>query len=357
MTTQLTTDQLTTAPPDEGTPVARHQASDGEHGIPAPKRPEGSVSLNGHPDQRVFTVCGDAGEFGATTVERTSTEPQTSTVCGDAGEFGATTVERTSTEPQTFTVFGDAGEFGATPVERTSTEPQTSTVFGDARELGVPAIELPESHALNTRLQMSATELLEAIPTAAIPAVFFDPQYRGVLDQLSYGNEGKKRGRQRAALAQMPEEDITEIIAAIDRVLISSGHLFLWMDKFHLCTGFTPWLNGTSLEVVDLVTWHKMRIGMGYRTRRCSEYLVVLQKTPRRAKGVWSVHNIPDVWQEQTERNGGHPHRKPLKLQSELITAVTNPGDIVVDPAAGSFSVMEAAQQRGRNFLGCDLVV
>jgi site-specific DNA-methyltransferase (adenine-specific) len=38
-----------------------------------------------------------------------------------------------------------------------------------------------------------------------------------------------------------------------------------------------------------------------------------------------------------------------------LIGAVTQPGDLVVDPAAGSFVVMRAADQLGRNFIGCDL--
>ena len=93
---------------------------------------------------------------------------------------------------------------------------------------------------------------------------------------------------------------------------------------------------------------------MGYRTRRYSEYLIVLQKKPKRAKGVWKVHNIPDIWTEKVKNvTGVHP--KPIGLQGELIEAVTNSGDIVVDPAAGSFSILEACQTRGRNFLGCDL--
>jgi len=105
---------------------------------------------------------------------------------------------------------------------------------------------------------------------------------------------------------------------------------------------------------VDMVTWHKKRIGMGYRTRRASEHLVVLQKTPRKAKGVWKVHTIPDVWSESApSRRGVHP--KPVGLQSALIEAVSNPGDVVIDPAAGSFSVMEACRQTGRTFLGCDI--
>ena len=42
---------------------------------------------------------------------------------------------------------------------------------------------------------------------------------------------------------------------------------------------------------------------------------------------------------------------------ARLIGAVTEPGDLVVDPAAGSFGVMRAARRLERNFSGCDLVV
>lgn len=43
-----------------------------------------------------------------------------------------------------------------------------------------------------------------------------------------------------------------------------------------------------------------------------------------------------------------------MNLQARLITAVTDPSDVVLDPAAGSYSVMTAAHQVGRQFLGCD---
>jgi len=38
-----------------------------------------------------------------------------------------------------------------------------------------------------------------------------------------------------------------------------------------------------------------------------------------------------------------------------LIGAVTRPGDLIIDPAAGSFVVMHAAHALSRNFVGCDL--
>ena len=82
-------------------------------------------------------------------------------------------------------------------------------------------------------------------------AHFLIHNYRGVLDYLGYGNEGKYRGQKRCALTQMDNIIICSFIREIDRVLIGSGHLFLWVDKFHLAMGIREWIVGTSLDIVD----------------------------------------------------------------------------------------------------------
>ena len=245
-----------------------------------------------------------------------------------------------------------------------------ATVFSSERTVRTPPPSLPEALKPNSRLQMDGLDFLSLLSPNSIPVAFLDPQYRGVLEKLAYGNEGKERGRRRCALKQMTESKIGSFVRGIDLALIPSGHLFLWVDKFHLCQGVRPWFDGTSLDIVDLVTWDKGTLGMGYRTRRRAEYCVVLQKQPRKAKGVWKVHNIPDVITEDASISNQenlpevfpervsrreHPHAKPINLQGELLAAVSNEGDYVIDPAAGSFSVMEAAQTHRRNFLGCDL--
>ena len=207
---------------------------------------------------------------------------------------------------------------------------------------------------LNQRNQCDGRELLAALAPESIPLCIFDPQYRGLLDNMRYGNEGVSRGRGRSGLLQMSEQTIGEFISGITFALIPSGHPFLWTDKFHLCTGVGTWVGDCGLEVVDLVTWNKDRIGMGYRTRRVGEYLLIMQKPPKRAEGVWQSDDIPDVVTEKVERVG-NVHPKPVDLQARLIEAVTNPGDVVLDPAAGSYSVMTAAHQVGRQFLGCDI--
>ena len=241
------------------------------------------------------------------------------------------------------------------PVKSNSRKMATVSVISSEKRKTKPLkIKLAQNIHFNERLKMDGIKFLSQLPEARVSVAFFDPQYRGVLDKLKYGNEGKSRGKARSDLPQMKEETIQKFIIGINRILAPSGHLFLWMDKFHLCTGFSNWFKGTRLHVVDLITWNKKRMGMGYRTRRMSEYIVVLQKEPRRAKNVWTVRTIPDIWEEQVKRNG-HTHSKPIGLQEKLIEAVSHVGDIVVDPAAGSFSVMEACKLTDRHFLGCDI--
>lgn len=207
---------------------------------------------------------------------------------------------------------------------------------------------------LNYRNIIDGIELLKQIEDNSLKAIFFDPQYRGVLDKLSYGNEGKKRGKDRSSLNQMSEEIILSFLTEIERVLKPSGYLFLWVDKFHLVEGITSWFSTLqNITPVDLITWNKQKIGMGYRTRRKSEYLVILQKNPKLAKSTWIIHNIPDVWDEKVKKN--HPHSKPIELQKQLIMAVTNEGDYVCDPASGGYSVFVACQETNRNFIGGDI--
>ncbi len=236
----------------------------------------------------------------------------------------------------------------------TTMDTLTATVFSGQRTVHAPPLPLPDALKPNTRLKMDGLDFLSMLPANGVPVAFLDPQYRGVLEKLSYGNEGKDRGKRRCALEQMTEAMIGRFVRGIDSALIPSGHLFLWVDKFHLCQGVRPWFDGTSLDIVDLVTWDKGTFGMGYRTRRRAEYCIVLQKQPRKAKGVWKIHNIPDVKQEPVSQRH-HPHTKPVDLQGELMSAVSHEGDFVIDPAAGSFSVLQSAQIRKRTFLGCDL--
>src|SRR5262249_25269210 len=132
-----------------------------------------------------------------------------------------------------------------------------------------------------------------------------------------------------------------------------SGYLMQWADVFNVCEAHHHRIANT-LPGVDLIAWDNLRIGNGYRSRRRGSYLLVLQKPPLAARQTWTDHAIPDRWVGKVDRSR-HPHIKPIGLIKRLIGAVTEPGDPIVDPAAGSFAVMHAAHALGREFIGCDL--
>lgn len=208
----------------------------------------------------------------------------------------------------------------------------------------------------NTRQRMSGHALLRQMPADCARLAFLDPQYRGVLDHLDFGNEGARQIK-RAVLPQMTDRDIASLIEEIERVLRPSGHLMLWIDKFMLGTGrhlgLLRW--APEIQVVDVIAWCKGRPGMGRRARCMTEYLVIAQKRPIRARGCWTDHGIGDCWTEAHDR-GRHPHAKPHQLVERLIRATTRRGDLVIDPCAGGYGVMDACLASGREFCGCDLL-
>jgi site-specific DNA-methyltransferase (adenine-specific) len=205
----------------------------------------------------------------------------------------------------------------------------------------------------NVAQRGDALVLLRSLPDGCAALAFFDPQHRSVLDKLKFGNEAERQ-RGRAALPSMTEDYIDAVCIEIARVLRPSAYLMRWVDTYTLCEGHHLRVGRDRFTPVDLVAWDCQRIGMGKRSRRRGDYLLVLQRPPVIAKN-WRDHSIPSRWIEKVDRKL-HPHIKPIGLIERLIAATTLPGDLVIDPAAGSFVVMHAAHKLGRNFIGCDLM-
>ena len=65
--------------------------------------------------------------------------------------------------------------------------------------------------------QYDGLDLLAELEPESVPLCIFDPQYRGILDKMQYGNEGVSRGRARSALPQMSEDTIAEFIKGISK--------------------------------------------------------------------------------------------------------------------------------------------
>jgi site-specific DNA-methyltransferase (adenine-specific) len=66
------------------------------------------------------------------------------------------------------------------------------------------------------------------------------------------------------------------------------------------------------------------------------------------------VIEIPTLTNGMREKTP-HPTQKPLELVRRLVAAASRPGDLVVDPFAGSGTTFVACEALGRRWLGCEI--
>jgi site-specific DNA-methyltransferase (adenine-specific) len=86
------------------------------------------------------------------------------------------------------------------------------------------------------------------------------------------------------------------------------------------------------------------------------EYALVLyrDKLPKFNNHGKMVFNCLD-WEKDTDTPKIHPTQKPVKVLERLIKIFTDPGEVVIDPVAGSGTTLLAALNCGRNSYGFEI--
>lgn len=72
----------------------------------------------------------------------------------------------------------------------------------------------------------------------------------------------------------------------------------------------------------------------------------------------WFASRVCGTFKERRKGEAGktaHPCQMPEAVLERIIRAASNPGDLVLDPFAGSGTTLAVAQRLGRNFLGVEL--
>jgi len=87
-----------------------------------------------------------------------------------------------------------------------------------------------------------------------------------------------------------------------------------------------------------------------------AEYALILyrEKLPKFNNNGKMVFNIMD-WARDNENKSFHPTQKPVPVLERLIEIFTDPGDVVIDPVAGSGSSLVAAINKGRDAYGFEI--
>lgn len=102
-------------------------------------------------------------------------------------------------------------------------------------------------------------------------------------------------------------------------------------------------------------TGHPRKVSKAEHKINCKETtdygehgLTTYDSTERYPKSVWT-------FAKDIQKSALHPTQKPVALVEELIKTYTNPGDLVLDPCAGSGSHLLVAKENNRKWLGMEL--
>lgn len=126
-----------------------------------------------------------------------------------------------------------------------------------------------------------------------------------------------------------------------------SGGFFPPQHEWVFCFGRSPRPVFRTVENASAGT-------ITYNARRKRDG-VVRKSPPLAVRSRRAIGSVLSLSQERANRLLGHPAPFPVALPTAYIEALTEPGDVVVDPFLGSGSTLVACELTGRRCLGLEL--
>ncbi|NLJ49784.1 MAG: site-specific DNA-methyltransferase [Candidatus Atribacteria bacterium] len=221
--------------------------------------------------------------------------------------------------------------------------------------------------------------ILEQLPENSIDMIFADPPYN-----LSNGGFSVHAGRRVSVdkgewdKSKGFQKDLDFHIAwiqACHRVLKPHGTIWIsgTYHSIYQC-GYALQLNG--YHILNDISWYKPNASPNLSCRyfTASHETLLWARKEKKAKHVFNyeqmrafrndlIHRqgkqMRSVWAIGTPKPeekifGKHPTQKPMELLKRVILSSTNPGNIVLDPFAGSSTTGLVAYLYDRKFIGID---
>jgi DNA modification methylase len=145
---------------------------------------------------------------------------------------------------------------------------------------------------------------------------------------------------------------LREVLALAVPRLADDAHALIFTG-WRLEPEFRTAVEAAGLTLKGSLVWVKNNHGTGDLegafAPRHERILHAVKGRPKLSK------RLDDVLYGKDKQDSEHPTEKPGDLLRQLIEATTEPGQVVVDPFAGSGSTLFAAHALGRDFWGCEL--
>jgi DNA modification methylase len=134
--------------------------------------------------------------------------------------------------------------------------------------------------------------------------------------------------------------------------LLPDGASFLSFIDWRQWPNLVGALETCNYRVQGMVVWDKESMGLGNGFRSQHELIC------HASKGVPTVHDraLGNVLRHKRDAPTDHPSPKPPGLLRDLLSVVTEPGALILDPFMGSGSTLVACRDAGRRVVGIESV-
>ncbi len=211
----------------------------------------------------------------------------------------------------------------------------------------------PRCDAASFRIDPAdAVDWLGTLADASVGLAITDPAYESLEKHRAVGTTTRlkhSRASNNDWFRIFPNARFPALLAELYRVLERNSHLYLFCDQETLFV-VKPLAEAAGFKFWKALIWDKEQIGMGYHYRSRHELILFFEKGKRKLADL----SVADVIRHPRVR-GGYPAEKPVAVSELLVRQSSSPGDLVIDPFAGSGSVGVAATRLGRHFLGADI--
>ena len=235
----------------------------------------------------------------------------------------------------------------------------------------------------NSKLYLGdSIEVLNALPAESVDMIFADPPYN-----LSNGGTSVHAGKRvsvdkgswdKSAGAKEDFKFHFSWIEACRRVLKKDGTIWI-SGTYHSIFACGYALQLLDFRILNDIAWYKPNAApnLGCRMFTASHETIIWASKSKKSKHTFNYKQMREgdftsdfikkpgkqmrsIWSITTPSKaekvfGKHPTQKPTTLLDRIILASTKPGDIVLDPFAGSATTGVSALKFGRSFVGIDL--
>ena len=200
---------------------------------------------------------------------------------------------------------------------------------------------------------------LPSLDSASADVTICDPPYSARTHAM-LGKERRNDGHASRGALTFPALSAAVVeTVGIELARITRRWVLVFCDEL----AFLPWVSALTAGGAEYVrggAWTKSDAApqfTGDRPASAQELIVIAHGRRRRGDGAmrWNGGGRHALWRGPSQEHDvdrEHPTQKPGWLMSALVSDFTEPGELILDPFAGSGSTGVAALRAGRRFLG-----